>query len=129
LVGASTGRFDVNVEEYRSAGIHANHAFSVLLATTLPISSSRFLLLRDPHGSTNYSDHSIKPAIRTQLHSLNEPRPSSGIFWIGWSNFLRFFDSLTISTYVSDHFDIREQAEFTRSPTQSVAAYYFHVSQ
>jgi hypothetical protein len=129
LIGASTGRSDINVQEYRSAGLHANHAFSVLLATTLTISSSRFLLIRDPHGNTSYSDPSIQSAIRTELQLMHDTRHSSGVFWIAWSNFLHFFESLTISTYVSDHFDIREQAEFTRSPTQPVAAYYFYIAQ
>ena len=117
------------MEEYHHVGIHANHAFSILFATTLNIGSSRFLLIRDPHGRTSYFDHLIEPTMRIQLRSLYDIRHSSGAFWIAWPNFLRFFDSITISTYVDTDFDIREQVEFTQSATQSVAAYYFHLLQ
>ncbi|CAF4057136.1 unnamed protein product, partial [Adineta steineri] len=129
LIGTSTSRTNISTDEYHRARIRANHAFSVLFVTTLPTDPSRFLLIRDPHGNTDYSDRSIKSSIRTQLHSLYETHHSSGVFWISWPNFLHFFDSVTISTYASDYFDIREQAKFTRSPIQPVPAYYLYVGQ
>ena len=38
LIGSSTARPDISVEEYHRVGIHANHAFSILFATTLTLS-------------------------------------------------------------------------------------------
>ncbi|CAF2537958.1 unnamed protein product [Rotaria sp. Silwood2] len=130
LIGASTGCLETNRHEYELAGLNPNHAFTVLVAKALPVGDGRFLLVRDPHGTTNYSEDSITPSIRTYLRSIHdEMSNSSGIFWITWLSFLHYFDSITISTYVSNHFDIREAAQFTRSPIESVPAYYFTVSK
>ncbi|CAF3477566.1 unnamed protein product [Rotaria socialis] len=130
LIGASTGCSDINEHEYALVGLNSNHAFTVLLAKSLDVGEGRFLLLRDPHGTTNFSEDSITPKIRKHLSSIRVEMPNfSGIFWITWSSFLRFFESITISTYVSNHFDIREQAQFTESPTELLPAYYFTLSK
>ncbi|CAF1201379.1 unnamed protein product [Rotaria sp. Silwood1] len=130
LIGASTGCSETNRSEYKLVGLNPNHAFTVLVAKALPVGDGRFLLVRDPHGTTDYSEALITPSIRTYLHSIhNKMSNSSGTFWITWLSFLHYFDSITISTYVSNHFDIREEAQFTRSPIESVPAYYFTVSK
>lgn len=116
--------------EYELVGLNPNHAFTVLAAKSLSVGEGRYLLLRDPHGTTKYTEDSISPPVRKQLSSTRTETPnSSGIFWIVWSNFLRFFDSITVSTYANNQFDIREQAQFTQSATEPVPAYYFVLSK
>ena len=128
MIGASTGCTEIDLYEYQLAGLRPNHAFTVLAARALSVNDDRFLLVRDPHGTTNYSEDGITPAIRLSLRRIHDDMANeSGTFWIAWFNFLRFFDSITISTYVDKHFDIREKAQFTQSPTESVPAYYFTV--
>jgi hypothetical protein len=129
LIGASTSGADVDRHVYRFSGLNPKHAFAVLASTSLPSGAGRFLLIRDPHGSTDYSDDSITPSDRTYLHSIHPEVQNSGIFWIAWSNFLQLFVSITISTYVEDHFDIREVAQFTQSSSESIPVYYFTVSE
>lgn len=129
LIGASTGCEEVDEQEYELVGLNPNHAFTVLLAVALPVNDDRFLLLRDPHGTTKYSEDWLSPANRTYLRSMYHDAPNStGVFWIAWLKFLHLFDSITISTYVSNHFDIREESQFTRSAVDPVNAYYFTVS-
>ncbi|CAF3546833.1 unnamed protein product [Rotaria sp. Silwood1] len=130
LIGISTSCSEIDQQAYKDAGLNPNHAFTVLAAKTLPVDDGRFLLVRDPHGTSNYSEESITPLMRTYLRAMYDQMPnSSGIFWISWFSFLRFFQSITISTYVSTHFDIREEIQFTRSPIDKVPAYYFVVAK
>ena len=68
---------------------------------------SRFVLVRDPHARSNYTDEFITSTVLDQLRLVNDTSRSSGAFWISWSKFLRFFTSITISTYNEDYYDIR----------------------
>ena len=129
LIGASTSGSPANEHHYHHVGLSPNHAFGVLTTTSLPVRNGRFLLVRDPHGVTHYSDESINSTDRHLLHKIHAEALKSGIFWISWENFLHYFDSVTISTYVSDHFDIREVARFTQSATDMVPTYYFTVTE
>ncbi|CAF3878990.1 unnamed protein product [Rotaria sp. Silwood2] len=127
LIGVSSGGTGVSSEEYARVNIHDNHAFSVLAANALGSKSSRFVLVRDPHSHSDYREKSVADSVLKQLHLVNPAQRSTGAFWISWPRFLRYFSSLTISTYDSDLFDIREQGKFTQSCTQSVMTYHFHV--
>jgi hypothetical protein len=128
LIGVATGQPIVNRDDYQRAGLNSNHAFALLATKALPVGEGRFLLLRDPHGMTKYSDESITPTTRNYLKSISdESSIATGTFWISWSNFLYFFSSITISTYVSEHYDIREEARFTQSSLEPVSSYYFTV--
>ncbi|CAF3749085.1 unnamed protein product [Rotaria socialis] len=129
LIGASTGRSDISAEEYTRNNIPSNHAFSVLAAHSLSNISMQFVLVRDPHARSNYSDESITPYILTKLNNINRDYISPGAFWISWPKFLRFFNSITISSYATDYFDIREVNRFTRSSTQLIPTYHFHLSK
>jgi hypothetical protein len=130
LIGASTSRNDVTAKEYSEVRIHNDHAFSILAVHALPsCSSSRFVLVRDPHARSNYTDKYVTPTVLEQLRLVNDTSRCSGAFWISWSLFLRFFASITISTYNEDHFDIRHKGQFTRSSTQYVPTYRFRVSE
>ncbi|CAF4551610.1 unnamed protein product [Rotaria sp. Silwood2] len=129
LIGASSGRNDVSAEEYSLVGIQNNHAFSILAAYTFSDCSSRFVLVRDPHAHSNYTDKYVTSTILDRLRLINDTPRSSGAFWISWSIFLRYFSTITISTYNEDHFDIRHEGKFTCSSTQHIPSYRFHISE
>lgn len=88
-----------------------------------------FILIRDPHARSNYTDELMTPMILHKLNSMNHNSRSTGAFWISWPKFLRFFNSITISTYANDYYDIREVNRFTRSSTQLIPTYHFHLSK
>ncbi len=117
----------MSAEEYASVHINRNHAFSLLAATTLNTEPFRFVLVRDPHSHSRYAEDSITGNILKQLRAFKPADRSTGAFWISWPQFLRYFSSITISTYNSDHFDIRERGKFTRSSTDHVTSYRFHL--
>lgn len=117
----------VSAEEYDRVHIHRNHAFSILAAHALHDASGRFVLVRDPHSHSEYREDAVTESILKQLRLVNPARRSTGAFWMSWRKFLRYFSSITISTYNSDLFDIREQSKFTRSSTEYIRAYYLRV--
>ncbi|CAF4269699.1 unnamed protein product [Rotaria sp. Silwood2] len=127
LIGVSSGGTGVSSEEYARVRIHNNHAFSVLAAHAFDSQSLRFVLVRDPHSHSNYREGLLTENILKQLRLINPANHSTGAFWISWPRFLRYFSSLTISTYNSDYFDIREQSKFTRSSIHYVTSYHFHL--
>ncbi|CAF1256605.1 unnamed protein product [Rotaria sordida] len=129
LIGASTSRTDVNKDVYDQFKVHGNHAFSILAAHALDNDLCRFVLLRDPHAHSCYTDERVTPEVLQILRTVHKAHRSSGAFWMEWSKFLLLFSKITISTYVGSHFDIREQARFNRSPTDSISVFYFHVPQ
>ncbi|CAF1323097.1 unnamed protein product, partial [Rotaria sordida] len=129
LIGASTSRTDVNKDVYDQFKVHGNHAFSILAAHALDNDLGRFVLLRDPHAHSCYTDERVTPEVLQILRTVHKAHRSSGAFWMEWSKFLLLFSKITISTYVGSHFDIREQARFNRSPTDSISVFYFHVPQ
>ena len=88
-----------------------------------------FVLIRDPHARSNYKDELITPFILRNLNTIDRNSQSSGAFWISWPKFLRFFNSITISSYASDYYDIREINRFTRSSTQLIPTYHFHLNK
>ncbi|CAF0817246.1 unnamed protein product [Adineta ricciae] len=127
LIGASTGCTGVTKEKYREVNINPNHAFSILAVCALPNISMQFVLVRDPHGATNYCEMLITPLILAQLNSSIQFSPPSGAFWISWSVFLQYFASITISSYRSDYYDVRQVAQFTRSSKESIPTFQFYV--
>ncbi|CAF4931148.1 unnamed protein product, partial [Rotaria sp. Silwood1] len=127
LIGASSGRNGVSESEYSLVGIHNNHAFSILAAYTISDCSSHFVLVRDPHAHSNYTDEYVTSTILDRLRLINDTPRSSGAFWISWPIFLRYFSTITISTYNEKYFDIRYEGKFTRSSTQYVPSHRFHI--
>lgn len=88
----------------------------------------QFVLVRDPHARSTYVDELVTPYILNKLNNNNNRNYASpGAFWISWPKFLRFFNSITISTYSDDYYDIREVNRFTRSSSQTIPAYHFHL--
>ncbi|CAF1608882.1 unnamed protein product [Adineta ricciae] len=128
LMGASTGNSDLPAEEYQRVHLSRNHVFSVLAYHDLSY-TERFLLLRDPHGSSKYTDDFICPDILQQLQQIKTAEAINGTFWMSWLVFLRFFGSLIICAYRDNLFDVRYEGKFTRHSAQTVQAYYFHVEK
>lgn len=85
------------------------------------------MLVRDPHSHSNYREDSVNASVLRQLREVNRTGHSEGAFWISWSRFLRYFSSITISTYKGEHFDVRERGQFTKNSTDMVMSYRFHV--
>lgn len=129
LIGASSGRKDISGEEYSFVRIQNNHAFSILAVYMLGDRSSRFVLVRDPHARSNYIDKLVTSSILNRLKLINNTPRSSGAFWISWSMFLRYFSTITISTYNENHFDVRHQGKFTQSSTQYLPSYHFQLTK
>jgi hypothetical protein len=129
LIGAATGRDDVSKVEYDQQRIHGNHAFSVLGACSISVIAMNFVLVRDPHARSNYVDELLTPSIHAELNSYWPLGRSSGAFWISWPKFLRFFGSITISTYASDYHDLRETASFPRSSTDPIPTFHFYIDK
>jgi len=127
LISAATGRTDISEEEYQRVHINSNHAFSIVAAYSLSEISMQFVLVRDPHARTDYREEVITSSIRTQLNSILQFRLPSGAFWISWPVFLQFFASITISSHVSDYYDVREVAQFTRSSIEPIPTFHFYV--
>ncbi|CAF4007491.1 unnamed protein product, partial [Rotaria sp. Silwood1] len=88
----------------------------------------QFVLVRDPHARVDYKEDIITSSILTQLNSMISFHLPSGAFWISWPVFLQFFESITISSYASDYYDIREVAKFTQSSIEPIPTFHFHVS-
>ena len=114
-------------EEYREVNINPNHAFSILAACALSNISMQFVLVRDPHAATNYREILITPLILAQLNSSIQFSPPSGAFWISWPVFLQYFASITISSYRSDYYDVRQVAQFTCSSKEPIPTFQFYV--
>jgi hypothetical protein len=95
----------------------------------LSIKPHRFVLVRDPHSHSHYAENAITGEVLKQLRAFYPTDRSTGTFWISWPRFLRYFSSITISTYNSDNFDLRERGRFTESSTDYVTSYRFHVPQ
>ena len=129
LINASTGRLDVSEEDYARNNIPSNHAFSVLAAYSNAAMSVPFVLVRDPHARSYYQDQYLTVPILNKLNSLGRNNRSPGTFWISWPKFLHFFNSITISLYDSDDYDVREVNCFTQSSTQLVPTFHFHLSK
>ena len=130
LIGASTGgQTSVSRDVHMSVGIYQGHVFAVLAVHQPFPDAPHFLLLRDPHSETSYSEPLLTEPMRQQLAKVKAVDRWSGTFWIAWKHFLRYFSSLTISTYNSNHFDIRLQGRFAHSFTDHATTYHFNVPQ
>ncbi len=119
-MGADTPNTNVPAEEYDRVHLTKNHVFSVLASHTLS-SMERFLLIRNPHGSSGYTDDFISAEIQAETEN--------GTFWMSWLAFQRFFATLTICAYRDDLFDVRFEGQFTRHAAQTLQSYYFHLER
>ncbi|CAF1097161.1 unnamed protein product [Adineta steineri] len=128
LMGADTPNTNVPDEEYTRIHLAKNHVFSVL-AYYVSSQTERFLFIRNPHGSSKYTDDSISTKIREELHSTKQAEAANGTFWMSWIAFQKYFGRLTICAYRDDLFDVRFEGEFTRHAAQTIQSYYFRLER
>jgi hypothetical protein len=127
-MGATTGNTSVSAEEYARVHLNGNHVFSVLASHALT-PTERFLLLRDPHAISKYTDDFASVETLERLQCVKKAEPANGTFWMSWLAFQKYFTTLTICAYRDDLFDVRFEGQFTRHAAQTIQAYYFHLKR
>lgn len=132
LMGASCGGGNMAVveAEYAAVGLRPRHAYSVLDVVDIadetqpgrssgPTSSIRLLRLRNPWGHFVWSgDWSAgsrlwTPELRTRFlppgDATSQKNNDDGVFWIAFSDVLRYFDSIDICKLRADWHELRLQ--------------------
>lgn len=128
-MGASCGGTCIDSSACEALGLQSNHAYAILAVVV--VQSIRLLKLRNPWGSGEWlGDWNDKSLLWTDeianLLKLNDN--DDGVFWMCWSDFILYFESVTICksrpewhlVSVPDEFVLKQTAPLLGSFTYGI---------
>eukprot|EP00049_Salpingoeca_infusionum_P022501 m.7141 g.7141 ORF g.7141 m.7141 type:complete len:980 (-) comp5219_c0_seq2:525-3464(-) len=111
LLGASIAdRADKSCETF---GLDTKHAYSIL--SVVQVGEERLVQLRNPLGRAKWSGDWCDTSLKwtEELRSeLNPSQSAAGVFWVSFTDLLRFFDNVEVCKVRDDWEEVRLEGEF-----------------